>query len=201
MTILSIYNKTDENSGRTTDILYMFNTIPIVLWICLLCSYLTFIAVLRLGHRLIDRRSRSDATWITTCAFLDQDNFPINRKYLLILSLFMSTGIFFAVSFLTNSVSTDLVVMETPIVIQSYDDILERNITGEYQYIHMRARPVYSVLKLHLQWHPVNLCRSEQNLWNRPKGAKSGKCFKIQKIYHWTTWGHRPLIVTFRKPW
>lgn len=112
------------------DILFMFNTIPIGLWICLLCSFLTFISVLRFGHRLLDRRSRSDATWITTCAFLDQDNFPTHRHYILLLSCFMSIGVFFAVNFLTNSVGTDLIVIEQPITVKSYDDIISRNITS-----------------------------------------------------------------------
>lgn len=130
--ILSFYNTTDAVNGRVNDILFMFDSIPIGLWIGLLCSFITFISVLRFGHRLLDRRSRSDATWITTCSFLDQDNFPTHRRYILILSCFMSIGVFFAVNYLTNCVHTDLVVIEQPIVIKSYDDIISRNITGMF---------------------------------------------------------------------
>lgn len=41
----------------------------------------------------------------------------------------MNFGIFFAISFLTNSVSTDLVVVPEPITIQNYDDIISRNVS------------------------------------------------------------------------
>lgn len=130
MHIFSCYNKTSADEGRIKDILFLFDTVPIGLWICLFCSFLTFIAVFRFGYRLIDRKSKSDATWITTSAFLDQDNFPTNRRYMMIISLFMSVGLFFAMNYLTNSVGTDLVVIPSPTVVRTYDDILSRNITG-----------------------------------------------------------------------
>lgn len=74
------------------DIMYMFSTVPLMLWLQVLLSYIAFIAVLWFGHRLFDRDKRSDSIWITTIAFLGQDNFPENRKYVSLLSLIMCTG-------------------------------------------------------------------------------------------------------------
>lgn len=92
MTILSFYNKTSINYMDSKDIMYMFSTVPPMLWLEVLLSYIAFIAVLWFGHRLLDRDKRSDSIWMTTIAFLGQDNFPENRKYISLLSLIMCTG-------------------------------------------------------------------------------------------------------------
>lgn len=129
MTILSFYNKSNIEDRQIKDILFMFNTIPISLWLLLLLSYFAFICVFDYGKRIVDRKSKLDAMWTTTCSFLHQKEFPSNRRYLVVLSLFTCIGIFFALSYITNNVSTDLVVLKEPIVIKNYDDIIERDVT------------------------------------------------------------------------
>lgn len=74
------------------DIMYMFSTVPPVLWLQVLLSYIAFIAILWFGHRLLDKHKRSDSIWMVTIAFLGQDNFPEDRKYVSLLSLIMCTG-------------------------------------------------------------------------------------------------------------
>lgn len=148
----------DDEELHIKDILLMFDTIPPLLWILLAVSFAMFQFVFRLGFELIDRRTfdrisfcrnvppkklfvrrseleldmaeakTSNALWITVCAFLDQDNFPTNRKHVIVLSLFMSIGLFCAMAYLTNSVSTDLVVVKEPVTISTYDEIIERQI-------------------------------------------------------------------------
>lgn len=129
MTILSLYNKSISDGNHASDILFMFHTIPLTLWFALALSFLSFVLVLEVGGWLVDRRGKSDSLWITTCAFLDQDNFPTKRAYIVLLTLIMSIGIFFAVSFLRNSVSTDLVVLEAPVIIKDYNDILNHGVS------------------------------------------------------------------------
>lgn len=128
MKICSFYNITRENDGYFKDILFMFDTIPLNLWLGLILTFLTLSTVLKIGHQLLDPEKKSNVLWITSSAFLDQDNFPTNRKYIIVLSLFMSVGLFCAMAYLTNSVSTDLVVVPQPVAIANYDDIISGKI-------------------------------------------------------------------------
>lgn len=128
MKICSFYNITRENGGYVKDILFMFDTIPLNLWLGLILTFLTFVTTLKIGHQLLDPEKRSNVFWITSCAFLDQDNFPTNRKYITVLSLFMSVGLFCAMAYVTNNISTDLVVVPEPVAIKNYDDIISGKI-------------------------------------------------------------------------
>ena len=65
---------------------------------------------------------------MTTCAFLDQDNFPSNTLFVSVLSTIVMTGMFFIMTYAGNSMSTNLVTVEKPSTIGSYDDILDRNL-------------------------------------------------------------------------
>ena len=158
MEIFSMYNMTKDDPNNVTDILFMFSTIPILLWVFLAISFVLFMFVLDLGFyflrksengkMLFIRRSRlkrnrteisrsvfgvrrsSDSLWISICAFLHQKDFPSNGTYVVVLSLFTIIGLFCAVAFLTNSVSTDLVVVSEPVTIQCYDDILSILLIG-----------------------------------------------------------------------
>lgn len=126
--IVSAYNKTNVDYENTKDILFMFESIPITLWIIVLACFIVFVTVLKFGHRLSDRDSKSHYLWLTVCTFLDQDNFPNDQKYVSVLSVFMSIGIFFAINYLTSCATTDLVVISSPISIKDYDDVINRNI-------------------------------------------------------------------------
>lgn len=79
--------------------------------------------------KAVDKSEKSsEAIWTTFCAFLNQHNYPMNGTFILILSTFMSVSLFYAVSYLTNSVSTDLVVVPDPVTITTYDEIIERKL-------------------------------------------------------------------------
>lgn len=69
---------------------------------------------------------------MTTCAFLDQDNFPSNTLFVSVLSTIVMTGMFFIMTYAGNSMSTDLVTVEKPSTIDSYDHILDQNLTLLY---------------------------------------------------------------------
>ena len=72
--------------------------------------------------------SRLPSYWIMTCAILDQDQFPnISRLAFTILSFCFSFFFFITVNcFMLNMMRTDLVTIEEPRVITSYDDIIGR---------------------------------------------------------------------------
>lgn len=126
----------------TRDILFMFETVPTNLWIGLLISFITFILILRTGNRLLrdrDQNLKSNPIWTTTSAFLSQNDFPISHHHVNLLSFIMSIGVFFAVAYLTNSVSTDLVVLEDPVTIETYDDILDRGISILVPKVHFES--------------------------------------------------------------
>ena len=73
-------------------------------------------------------RARKPPYWVMICVFLDQDQYPkVSRKAFTIMSL--GATLFFFVSvdcFILNTMSTDLVVIEEPMTIQSYQDIIDR---------------------------------------------------------------------------
>lgn len=104
--------------------------VPLGLWIGYIVSYITFILVTFLGSRLL--RKKYSSFWMTTCAFLDQANFPSDTLFVSVLSTIVMTGMFFIMTYAGNSMSTDLVTVEKPSTIDSYDKILDRNLTFLY---------------------------------------------------------------------
>lgn len=129
MTILSFYNLTNVDDAKEQDITFMFSTVPPILWLGVFLSYLTFIAVFKFGHWLLDSERRSDSIWTITCAFLNEDSFPENHKYIALLSVVMATGVFFSMNFLGSLTTTDLVSIDSPILIKSYQNIIDRGIS------------------------------------------------------------------------
>ena len=124
MTIMSGYNIT--RTQTSLDILQTYEVIPISIWIALLFSYFAFSIILSSGFKLIGkRRQRTDAFWISACAFLEQNSFPSSELFSATLSSFFTISLFFVVSFITCSLGTDLVVIDKPKVLDSYGDILE----------------------------------------------------------------------------
>ena len=71
------------------------------------------------------RKARIDSCWIVFSAIIDQDNFPV-------ISSVCSSIIFFILIyyFMLNMISTDLIVIDEPKVIKSYNDIARRNDLG-----------------------------------------------------------------------
>lgn len=146
MTILSFYNLTNADAAEEQDIAFMFSTIPPMLWLWIFLSYLTFIAVFKLGHWLLDCERRSDSIWTITCAFLNEDNFPENHKYIALLSVVMATGLFFAMNFLGSLTTTDLVSVDSPILVKSYQDIIDREISVFWS-------PLYAEQNAQMNYH------------------------------------------------
>lgn len=74
------------------------------------------------------QNARLPSYWIMICAILDQDQFPmISRLAFTILSFCFSLFFFIMVDcFMLNMMSTDLVTIEEPRVVRSYDDIIGR---------------------------------------------------------------------------
>lgn len=119
------------HSPRLSKIPFFINPIfgsqvPYGLWIGYFISFFTFILVTLLGSRILVKKYSS--IWMTTCAFLDQDNFPADSLFVSVLSSVVMTGMFFMMAYASNCMSTDLVTLDKPIIISSYDQVIERNI-------------------------------------------------------------------------
>ena len=129
MTIFSVYNTTTES--HVGDVFSMFASVPRSLWIGFFISFVVFAFVSYLGGRLF-KKSHS-GVWLSVCAFLDQDShqgyYPSSARYFAILCSVNTMGLFFIMAYRSGCVSTDLVTIDKPIVIKTYDDIIERGVT------------------------------------------------------------------------
>lgn len=124
MTMISFYNVSVDQ--KAVDILQTYGTAPMLAWAFIFFSYLAFIFLLHVGLKLHkSSKSKTDAIWITTMAFLDQDNYPTTTTFLAAISLGASISMFFLMSYTTNCISSDLVVVEKPIVFSKYLDFLD----------------------------------------------------------------------------
>lgn len=109
----------------------MFASVPQSLWIGFFISFISFAFVSYLGSRLL-RKSHS-GVWMSVCTFLDQDShqdyYPSSARYFAILCSITMMGLFFIMAYRSGCVSTDLVTIDKPTVIKTYDDIIERGVT------------------------------------------------------------------------
>lgn len=128
MTIASAYSI--ETQFHYGDLLTMFSQVPYGLWIGYFTSFIIFLLISVLGARILNQNFSS--FWMTTCAFLDQDNYPTNSKFLSTLSLVVMVGIFFMMAYASNSMSADLITIDKPIAVTTYDDILNRRIKAAF---------------------------------------------------------------------
>lgn len=128
MTIFSAYNVT--NGTQTGDLFEMFTQVPYGLWIGYFVSFFAFVFISLIGSRILKQKYSS--FWMTTCAFLDQDNFPTDSLFVSVLSTAVMTGMFFMMTYAGNSMSTDLVTVEKPVVITTYDQVIDRGIKTIY---------------------------------------------------------------------
>lgn len=65
--------------------------------------------------------------WLIFRAILDEDNFPLHDAFHKIFAISAVTYLFFLFNYMTNSISTDLVVSKDPKVIASYQDIIDND--------------------------------------------------------------------------
>lgn len=101
-----------------------------------ICPYFTNWEPIVKGGR---SKFEKNPIWTTISAFLSQNDFPTSHYHVNMLSFIMSIGVFFAVAYLTNSVSTNLVVVEDPVTIETYDDILDRGISILVPKVHFES--------------------------------------------------------------
>lgn len=128
MTIVSGYFVGGQN--QTLDLLHLYGAIPTGLWIALTMCYLALTILLFVAlKRFKSNNCKMKSIWISTCAFLDQDNFPPRSTcFIASLSMTTSASLFFIMNYAMNLMSTDLVVGDKPSVIASYRDIIDNDV-------------------------------------------------------------------------
>lgn len=175
MSIFSGYNvSTTEHHG---DVLTMFKQIPKELWYGFVVSFFVFVQMSFIGARLLKQPYAS--FWMTVCAFLDQDNFPSrSAAFVSILSFVTMTGLFFMTAFGTNSMGTDLVTIDKPMVITTYDQIIGKGIKmvstptlPEWERFHSapsgsKERALFEVI-VPMSVSPTNLPIISSEIWNQ----------------------------------
>ena len=124
VTLLETITTNDQTRHVSGDLLDMFGMVPTNLWIGYFVSFFTFVLVSYFGCRLL--KEKCSAIWMTICAFLDQDNYPLGTLFLNVLSFVSMLGMFFMMTYAGNCMSTDLVTFEKPTVVKTYDDIIEK---------------------------------------------------------------------------
>lgn len=132
MTIFSIYNTTTET--HVGDIFSMFSSVSTLLWIGFILTFFALALVSSIGGRLV-KKSHS-GFWMSLCTLLEQDThqdyFPTGARYFAVLSSSVMVGLFFIIQYRGGCVSTDLVTIDKPIVIKTYDDIIERRVIAGF---------------------------------------------------------------------
>lgn len=137
LTTMSAYNVTDRmESGDLIDAYLAFHW---SYYVSLVVTLAIFIMVWRMCEKYCFRyrpkqkteiqNARLPPSWIMTCAILDQDQFP-NITHIAFKALSLLFSLFFFITidcFMMNIMSTDLVVIEIPQVIRTYQDFLDRN--------------------------------------------------------------------------
>lgn len=128
MTIVSGYFV--GGKSETLDLLHLYGAIPTGLWIALAICYLALTILLFVAlKRFKSNNSKMQSIWISTCALLDQDNFPPGSTcFIANLSMATSVSLFFIMNYAMNLMSTDLVVVDKPSVIASYRDIIDNDV-------------------------------------------------------------------------
>lgn len=152
MAIGSFYNV--SSSSHEGNLFSMFTTVPIGLWIGYVASFVAFVMACCIGSWVL--RQRYSALWNIARAFLDQDNFPTTSMFISALSFIVMLCSFLMMSYATSSMSTDLVTIDKAIIIQSYQDIIDRNIST----VLVKQMPEYGAFE------------------SAPAGSKEAKIFK-----------------------
>lgn len=140
MTMTSMYNIT--TTRKTVDISHMYQSIPITLWLGLILSFAVYTLILQIGMRIMvaepktpkgrkeiigqqGRKSNPRSTWIMARAFLSHPSFPAGGNFITSISLSSCIAIFFIMCYINGNVSTDLVVIDRPHTLNSYQDAID----------------------------------------------------------------------------
>lgn len=148
MTMASMYNVTTGH--RDVDMSYMYQSIPSIFWIGIILSLIFLSIIFGVGLNFMDgvqtpirrqlfknmrmkvkmkvKKSKSGrAAWIMLSAFLSQPNFPARGTLFMLFMLLASAfPIFFIMCFINNTVGTDLVIVDKPLTLSSYQDVLDK---------------------------------------------------------------------------
>lgn len=129
MMIVCGYNSTVFSS--VNDIMEMFTSVDTDLWWATLIGFLTFVFLLKTGYKILGiGKKYKSPLWMVTCAFLFEDNFPEDIPFNKIITVSACLFLFFFGGYLLNSMSSDLIVYDSPKVIASYADALKRVADG-----------------------------------------------------------------------
>ena len=130
MMMACAYNKSVAAIDK--DIMAMFSSVDPSFWWATLGGFVTFILLLQFGYKVLDAaKDYKPPAWMVTCAFLFEDNFPEDRPFNRVVNVTACVFLFFFGNYLLNSMSSDLIVYDSPRVITRYQDILDRVAGGE----------------------------------------------------------------------
>ena len=161
--MISMYRK--NNQTKFKDLIEMFNY-PIGLWAAIIVSLLLFICTLVVGRWFLEKKKGIvEPIWIVSMFTLDQDYLNESNSFLYLLSTCLSFACFFITTYLLNNMRTDLVVIQDPIVLGSYQDVIDK---PDAMPLFLNGWPDYEEFK----YAPRNSVPS--NLWKHAE--------KVQKI-------------------
>ena len=130
MMMVCAYNKTVKGSDE--DIMAMFLSVDTDLWFATLAGFITFILLLKIAYKILNVGHKyKPPAWMVTCAFLFEDNFPEDTPFNRVVTVTACVFLFFFGNYLLNSMSSDLIVFDSPRVIASYQDALNRVADGD----------------------------------------------------------------------
>ena len=112
--------------GVTQDIIHMFSSYNLWIWIGIFCAFSVLIAILSIGRWILEgKKNPLESIWMISMFALDEGNFLVSNRFLLIFSAFLSFYCFFLTQCLLSGISTEMIVIPDPIVVKSYRDLIE----------------------------------------------------------------------------
>ena len=122
--IWGMYNISQQQQNQ--DIIYLFCTYTYSMWIAVFVILSVVTLLLMVGRFLLEeKKDTMEPIWIVSMFMLDQDYLDEVNNFLFVLSTFLSWFCFFNTQYLLNNMSTDMVVIKDPIVVRTYQDILD----------------------------------------------------------------------------
>lgn len=166
MTIITAYNV--SHTLYMSDILFMYRSIPFVIWIGVMVTFVSLVTMITIGQKISKPKLRIKPVWSLFSAFIDQDSYSFNTydpryaRFIMLLSIFISTFSYFTGSYIGNSVSTDLVVIEKAYAPTTYKEIIDRKMIVGFS----KMLPEYEKFR------------------DSPLGSIEWELFKLRKYFH-----------------
>lgn len=127
--IFTMYNS--SNSLVDQDLLSLMNTFTFFDWLIIFSAIFLFAMTLLTGRRILHIRGVKmikphNTLWEIVMFCLDQDTgLKTYFKFDILISLLMTLFFFFGMVWMTENMSTDLMVASDPFTIETYDDVLK----------------------------------------------------------------------------